>query len=110
MLCSVVVALYKIGFLHMIPGWFVLLLLSKEIFFLIGGLFLIFVGKKIVINPSWLAKSTTCFMMIFLMYILFREIYNLPLLYMQEAIYIMTIALILISLDYAYKFYKLLDL
>ncbi|MGZ6251251.1 MAG: CDP-alcohol phosphatidyltransferase family protein [Candidatus Chromulinivorax sp.] len=110
LLCSVVVALYRIGFLHMIPGWFVLLLLVKEIFFLIGAFILIFIGKKIVINPSWLAKGTTCFMMIFLMYMLFIEIYNFPIFFMQKAIYAMTAALIIISLDYAYKFYKLLDL
>lgn len=95
---------------NQIPLWLTIFIISRDVIILLGIAILFMLGKKLVINPSFIGKSTTFFQILTIAMVL---LFN----YMEQSVpqYIIllswiTLALTAISgLDYIYKGIKLLN-
>lgn len=108
---STLSALYIGAKSSIIPWWFIMVYVIKELVLLCGAGFLVY-RKRTVLSPSLLAKIVTALQMIFMICIIVLYVVceNGCILHeILETIFrLFTGAFILIFIDYGYKFYKLL--
>lgn len=101
-------ALYKVSEQSLLPAWFIYLIIAKDLILLLGAYFLIVQKKRAVFSPSWLAKLTTALCMVFVVYLMLIHYGWMSSLYVDACIIFFTVATILITFDYSYKFCALL--
>jgi cardiolipin synthase len=52
-------AVITLAFMGMMPIWLAIIVVSRDLILVLGGLVLYFTGHKFVATPSWIGKSTT---------------------------------------------------
>ncbi|AXK61094.1 CDP-alcohol phosphatidyltransferase family protein [Candidatus Chromulinivorax destructor] len=106
----VLAALYYTLGTTIIPSWFMVVFVVKELLLIVGALFLVYRHHGII-SPSFISKIITALLMIFMMYVLaihcsFFQNY-LSSISMDYLFQFFAISLGVICVDYGYKIYKL---
>ncbi len=105
LLFSTLWALYKVSGQDILPSWFIILLVSKDLILVVGALFLMNRQKPLIISPSLFSKWVTALFMIFILYVLLIHYGMISIDYIGASIQFFTVSTILIMFDYSYKFF-----
>jgi cardiolipin synthase (CMP-forming) len=102
---STLISLFATCKQSLIPCWFVVVCLAKDVILVVGAYFLLQYKKSMVFTPSLFSKWITALFMIFLIYCMFIHAQLISIDWTKQIIVFFAISTILILLDYNYKFY-----
>jgi cardiolipin synthase (CMP-forming) len=102
---STLISLFAICKQSLIPFWFVVLCIAKDLILVIGGYFLLQYKKSMVFTPSRFSKWITALFMVFLIYCMLMHAGFIAINLTEQLILFFAISTILILLDYSYRFY-----
>lgn len=105
---STLAALFYFSDKKIIPAWFVVVVLAKDIVLVIGAVFLLLRKKYKIIPPSTISKWFTALLMLFFLYSMFIEHQIVSSYYIDWCIQLFVVMIIIISYDYVLKFFKAL--
>jgi cardiolipin synthase len=104
------VTLTVLSFPNKIPFWLTIVIISRDVIILLGIAILFMLGKKLVIAPSLLGKSTTFFQILIIAVVLLFNYLARPIPQLITLLAWITLAVTVVSgLDYLYKGIKLLN-
>lgn len=106
LLFSTLVALYQISDQKLIPLWFVLLVIGKDLILMGGALFLLVRKNYVTMVPSILSKWITALLMLFFMYCMLLHYTMVGSVYIDQLIIFFACSIFLILSDYVHEFFK----
>jgi len=113
LLVSAFIFIYNSNFEIKFPYWFIVLVISRDIYLIAGSTLIYFFKGFVKIKPSIFGKATTFFQILAVISILVANIFLLPaeyLIYLNYMIYTTAFFTILSAVDYTYKgLYQLME-
>ena len=103
LLVSSFVFIYNSDLTVKFPFWFVVLVISRDVYIVSGAALIYFLKGQIEIKPSVFGKATTFFQIVTVVFTLFANIVDVPRIVMLGLIYITTFFTILSTITYTYE-------
>ena len=94
------ISIYTSSFEVKFPFWYVVIVISRDVYLLAGTVLIYFLKGGVKINPSLFGKATTFFQIVSIIVILIANIYLIPLHIVEITIYLSTLFTILSTINY----------
>ncbi|HIE59333.1 MAG TPA: CDP-diacylglycerol--glycerol-3-phosphate 3-phosphatidyltransferase [Hydrogenothermaceae bacterium] len=92
--------IYTSNFEVKFPFWYVVIVISRDVYLLAGAILIYFLKGGVKINPSLFGKATTFFQIMSIIVILIANIYFIPMYFVKITIYLSTLFTILSTINY----------
>ena len=106
LLFTTLFGLYQVSDQQLIPLWFVLLVVMKDVMLVCGAIYLLCTKNYTIIIPSMLSKWITALLMIFFVYIMLIYDHIISADYVAPSLCFFAVMIVMILSDYVYKFFK----
>ncbi len=103
LLISAFIFVYNSNLSVKFPYWFVVIVISRDVYIILGSLIIYLLKGNLEVRPSIYGKLTTFFQILSVLVILSANIIYIPLEIVYTVIYIATIFTVLSALTYTYE-------
>ncbi len=103
LLISAFIFIYNSNLSVKFPYWFVVIVISRDVYIILGSLIIYLLKGNLEVRPSIYGKLTTFFQILSVLVILSANIIYIPLEIVYTVIYIATIFTVLSALTYTYE-------
>jgi len=103
LLVSSFVFIYNSDLLIKFPFWFVVLVISRDVYIIAGAALIYFLKGNLDVKPSIFGKATTFFQIITVVFVLLANVFSIPEVLINSLIYITTAFTIISTITYTYE-------
>ncbi len=103
LLVSSFIFIYNSDLLVKFPFWFVVLVISRDIYILSGAALIYYLKGSLDVRPSVFGKATTFFQILSVVLVLCGNIFKIESVYINGVIYIATFFTVLSTITYTYE-------
>jgi cardiolipin synthase len=103
LLVSAFIFIYNSNLEIKFPFWLVVIVISRDIYLVIGSALIYFFKGHVKIKPSVFGKATTFFQILTVVFVLIANIFFISAVYLDYLFYITSFFIIISAIDYTYK-------